>query len=91
MVKTDLWESFLGALQASLSVLLTIFYGVVATQFKLINDSTAKDISKLCVRLFLPALLIFNIGSNLSLDTFGRYVPIFSQSLVYSIVQSGIG
>jgi len=71
-------QPFLAALQASLSVLLTISYGVVATQFKLINDKTAKDISKLCVRLLLPALLISNIGSQLSSDTIGRYVPIFS-------------
>jgi len=79
MPGSGLLEPFLGALQASLSVLLTIFYGVVATQFNLINDKTAKQISQLCVKLFLPALLITNIGSQLSLETFGRYVPIFSQ------------
>lgn len=81
MAKTELLEPFLGALQASLSVLLTIFYGVVATQFKLMNDKTAKDISKLCVRLFLPALLITNIGSQLSSETVHRYVPVFRTSL----------
>lgn len=60
---------FLGALQASVAVLLTIFYGVLAAQFKLISEASAKDISKACVRLFLPALLITNVGSQLHLDT----------------------
>lgn len=70
--------SFLAALQASLAVLLTISYGVIATQFKLLQTSSAKDISKLCVRIFLPALLISNVGSQLHLDTVMQYVPIIS-------------
>ena len=68
--------SFLGALQASISVLLTIFYGVIAAQFKLLSESSSKEISKTCVRLFLPALLIHNVGSQLHLDTALRYIPI---------------
>lgn len=70
--------SILGALQASLSVLLTIFYGVIAAQFHLLNSASAKDISKICVRMFLPALLITNVGSELHYDTGIRYVPILS-------------
>ena len=68
--------SFLGALQASLAVLLTISYGLVAARWKLINDKTARDISKTCIRLFLPALLITNIGSQLHYDTASKYIPI---------------
>lgn len=60
---------FLGALQASVAVLLTIFYGVLAAQFGLMSENTAKDISKTCVRMFLPALLIVNVGSQLHLET----------------------
>lgn len=70
--------SFLGALQASISVLLTISFGVVAAQFDLLKGSSTKQISKLCVRMFLPALLITNVGSQLHLDTALRYVPILS-------------
>jgi len=65
----DLVVPFLGALQASIAVLLTIFYGVIAAQFNLISEASAKDVSKACVRLFLPALLISNVGSQLHLDT----------------------
>lgn len=60
---------FLGALQASFAVLLTIFYGVLAAQFNLISESSAKDVSKACVRLFLPALLIINVGEQLHQGT----------------------
>jgi hypothetical protein len=65
MSSNGLLPSFLGALQASLSVLLVIFYGVIAAQFKLLDGPTAKTISKVCVRMFLPALLITNLGSEL--------------------------
>lgn len=75
----SLSTSFLGALQASVSVLLTIAYGVIASQFNLVNDATSKDISELCVRIFLPALLITNVGSQLHAETAIRYVPLLSQ------------
>lgn len=69
---TDL-ESFtvplLGALQASIAVLLTIFAGVVASQFDLMSEASSKDVSKVCVKIFMPALLIVNVGSELNLET----------------------
>ncbi len=79
-MSSGLAASFLGALQASLSVLLTIFYGVLAAQFQLLSESSAKDISKTCVRLFLPALLIVNIGSALESSTIYRYFPLLSKA-----------
>lgn len=75
----SLITSFLGALQASLSVLLVISYGVIAAQFDLLDGSSSKKISTLCVRLFLPALLITNVGSQLHADTGIRYLPILSK------------
>lgn len=81
MSSGGLVESFLAALQASLSVILTIFYGVLATQFNLLDKSSGKAISKVCVRMFLPALLITKVGSELHLDTASRYIPILSGSL----------
>jgi hypothetical protein len=68
-VKEDFVIPFTGALQASLAVLLTIFYGVIAAQFDLLTEKSAKDISKACVRLFLPALLIVNVGQQLSIES----------------------
>lgn len=65
----ELLIPFLGALQASIAVLLTIFAGVIASQFQLIGVDSSKEISKVAVRLFLPALLIVNVGSQLHSDT----------------------
>ena len=57
-MSSSIFSSFLGALQASLSVLLVIFYGVLAAQFNLLDNASSKKISTVCVKLFLPALLI---------------------------------
>jgi len=67
--KEDILVPLSGAVQASVAVLLTISYGVIAAQFNLLTQASAKDISKACVRLFLPALLIVNVGSQVSQDT----------------------
>jgi hypothetical protein len=72
-VKEDFVIPFTGALQASLAVLLTIFYGVIAAQFDLLTEKSAKDISKACVRLFLPALLIVNVGQQLSIESVSHW------------------
>ena len=73
---TELVIPFVGALQASISVLLTIFYGVLTAQFNLISPNGAKEISNTCVKMFLPALLIVKVGSELTQGTAIRYVPI---------------
>ena len=80
MAGGSLVTCFLGALQASLSVLLTIGYGVVAAQYGLLKGGSARDISKICVRMFLPALLITNVGSELHSDTAMRYIPVLGRS-----------
>ena len=75
----ELLIPFLGALQASIAVLLTIFVGVIASQFQLIGVDSSKEISKVAVRLFLPALLIVNVGGQLRSDTvciFTNRIPI---------------
>lgn len=76
----ELLTSFLGAIQASLSVLLVISYGVIAAQFDILKGESTKQISTLCVRMFLPALLVTNVGSQLHADTGTRYIPILSKS-----------
>lgn len=46
---------------------------------RILDGSSSKKISTLCVRLFLPALLITNVGSQLHADTGIRYVPVLSK------------
>ncbi|OCL05116.1 hypothetical protein AOQ84DRAFT_433190 [Glonium stellatum] len=88
---SSILAAFLGALQASVSVLLTISYGVIVAQFNLLSESSAKDISKTCVRIFLPALLIHNVGSQLHLDTVMRYLPILVWSIIYNTLSLALG
>ena len=79
-MQNSVLTSFIGALQGSVSVLLTIGYGMIAGHFKLIKDSSAKDISRLCVKLLQPALLIINVGSEVHPETLPRYFPIIGES-----------
>jgi len=83
--------TFLGALQASLTVLLTISYGVLAARFNLLKESSAKDISNVCVKLFLPALLITNVGQELQPATAYRYVPVLLWALIYTLSSMALG
>lgn len=84
-MQSSITASFIGALQASLSVLLIIGYGVIAAQFELLDEKSAKKISTICVQMFLPALLISNIGQELHWDTAGRYVPVVSESIFWPV------
>ncbi|CCX33948.1 membrane transport protein-domain-containing protein [Pyronema domesticum] len=83
--------SSLGAFQAALSVLLTLGYGVFAARYGIINSGTAKDVSQLCVKMFLPALLITNVGKQIDRENITNYVPIFVWSLVYHVMSLAIG
>ncbi|KAL8915761.1 MAG: hypothetical protein Q9172_006685 [Xanthocarpia lactea] len=83
--------SFLGALQASVSVLLTIGVGVLASQFNILNQGTTKELSTLCVRIFLPCLLISNLGSNLSPESGIRYAAILLWALTYTLLSMLLG
>ncbi|KAL1721699.1 auxin efflux carrier [Schizophyllum commune] len=90
-MQNSVLTSFIGALQGSVSVLLTIGYGMIAGHFKLIKDSSAKDISRLCVKLLQPALLIINVGSEVHPETLPRYFPIIVWSVAYNLVSIAIG
>jgi predicted permease len=91
MAPVGLLNSFLAAIQASLSVLLVIFYGGVAAHFKLLETPTASKISKLCVKIFLPALLFVKIGSQLHLESANRYLTILIWAFVCHFVSFLIG
>ncbi|KAF5022729.1 hypothetical protein F66182_5277 [Fusarium sp. NRRL 66182] len=59
---SSILSTFVGAIQASASVLLTISYGVVAGQTRLLSVETGRQISKICIKMFLPALLVVNLA-----------------------------
>ncbi|GAD92014.1 Auxin Efflux Carrier superfamily [Paecilomyces variotii No. 5] len=79
-------EPFLGALQACVSVLLTLFWGLAARKMKLLKEQSINDLSGLGVKVFLPALLVVNLGSQLHLDTGLDYIPVLVWSIVYTVL-----
>lgn len=91
MAQSGLFESFLGAIQASLSVLLVIFYGGIAAKLNILSAENTKPISKLCVRLFLPALLITKLGAQIELESVSRYGIILVWALVVHAVSYALG
>ncbi|KAK4238761.1 auxin efflux carrier [Achaetomium macrosporum] len=86
MAETGLLQSFLAAVQASLSVLLVMLYGGVAAHFRMIDRANTKAISKICVRMFLPALLITKLGAELRAESAPRYVSILVWAVACHVV-----
>jgi predicted permease len=84
-------KSLLGAFQAVFSVLLTLSYGVFAARFGMVDPRTAKNISSLCVNMFLPALLITNVGNQINTHNFINYIPAFIWAGVYCVVSIILG
>jgi auxin efflux carrier family protein len=91
MAPAGLGASLLAALQASFSVLLVIFYGAIAAKLELLNPSSSKSISKICVKMFLPALLLTKIGSELHAGSAHRYVIILIWAFFCHIASFLIG
>jgi len=91
MAPAGLLESFLSAIQASLSVLLVISYGGLAAWLGLLNHANTKAISKICVRMFLPALLFTKIGSELHAGSASRYLVILLWAIVCHVLSFIIG
>ena len=91
MAPTGLLDSLLAAIQASLSVLLVISYGGLAAYLKILNPANTKAISKVCVRMFLPALLIVKIGSQLHAGSANRYLIIFIWAIICHFISFVIG
>ncbi|KAF2799776.1 hypothetical protein K505DRAFT_230250 [Melanomma pulvis-pyrius CBS 109.77] len=88
---SGLVSSFVAAIQASLSVLLVITYGSLSAHFGLLDSKTGKSISKICVKLFLPLLLLVKIGSELHPGSANRYLVILLWAFVCHVVSFLIG
>jgi predicted permease len=86
-----LLTSFLAAIQASLSVLLVISYGALSARLQVLDAASAKAISKICVRFFLPALLLTKIGSELHAGSASRYLVVLIWALICHLVSFVVG
>ncbi|KAK3290483.1 auxin efflux carrier [Chaetomium fimeti] len=90
-MSTGFLPSFIAAVQASVSVLLVLLSGGIAAHLKLIDRVDTKSISKICARIFLPALLITKVGSELHASSAGRYLVIVVWGIIVHIVSFLVG
>ncbi|KAF2249926.1 hypothetical protein BU26DRAFT_518432 [Trematosphaeria pertusa] len=88
---SSLVTSFVAALQASLSVLLVISYGGIAARLGLLDGKNGKAISKICVKMFLPALLLVKLGSEMHPGSAHRYLIILIWAFICHIISFLIG
>ncbi|KAI0674848.1 auxin efflux carrier [Trametes maxima] len=61
-----LLNTFIGAFQGTLSVLLTLLAGYLMARRGYLDHSTVRNLSKLCTTLFLPCLIVEQMGPQLT-------------------------
>ncbi|KAL1591968.1 hypothetical protein SLS60_011560 [Paraconiothyrium brasiliense] len=88
---SGLLSSFVAAIQASLSVLLVISYGGIAAHLGLLDSKNSKAISKICVKMFLPALLLVQLGSEMHPGSAHRYLIVVVWALIAHTISFLIG
>ncbi|KAJ4299348.1 hypothetical protein N0V90_004593 [Kalmusia sp. IMI 367209] len=88
---SGLLSSFVAAIQASLSVLLVISYGGIAAHLELLDSKNGKAISKICVKMFLPALLLVKLGSEMHAGSAHRYLIVVIWALIAHTISFLIG
>lgn len=84
-------ETFVGALEGAVSVLLTCFAGYLTARRGLLNHPTVNQVSKLCTTLFLPCLLIVQMGPELTVPSLSRYWIIPLWGLISTSIAHFIG
>lgn len=59
-------STFSGALQGTVSVLLTLLAGYIMARRGFLDHKTVRNVSKLCTSLFLPCLIVESMGPQLT-------------------------
>lgn len=81
----------LSALQSSVAIILIIGAGYAARKYKLLDERGESQISFLCNNLFLPLLLVSQVGPNFSSGSWDKVVPLFAFAAVEMILGYGLG
>ncbi|KZS96342.1 hypothetical protein SISNIDRAFT_407232 [Sistotremastrum niveocremeum HHB9708] len=89
---SSLAVTLLASFESSVSVLLTLFYGTLASKYNFLSTSAASQISRLCIQVFLPALLFTSLGSELGSpgSSFHTVWPVIVWSLIYPMLCLGL-
>ncbi|EJD41824.1 hypothetical protein AURDEDRAFT_68207 [Auricularia subglabra TFB-10046 SS5] len=89
--QSDIAASLLGALQGTASVLLTLFSGYFCAKIGILDKNSTRRVNGLCSKLFLPCLLITQIGSDLTLAKLRKSWIIPVWGLASTLVAHAIG
>ncbi len=83
--------TFLGALEGATSLLLTLLTGYCVARLRLIDHQTVTRVSKLCTQLFLPCLIVVQMGPHLTVSNLGKMWILPLWGLVSTIVAHLLG
>lgn len=88
---STLWETVLGAFQGSVSVLLTLTAGYACARLSLIDHAATKKVSNLASLVFLPCLLVVQMGPQLNMSMLSAVWIIPLWGIVSTALGHGIG
>lgn len=88
---SSLTASVIAALEGSTSVLLTLLAGYLVGRAGLLDHTTVKRLSSLCSQLFLPCLIIVEMGPELTADNLHRFWIIPVWGLVSTTIAHLVG
>lgn len=83
--------SFLGSFEGTVSVLLTLSVGFVVAQKGMVDHQTVRRISSLCTNIFLPCLIVAQMGPELTVENLGRMWIIPTWGVVSTIIAHLLG
>lgn len=83
--------SFLGSFEGTVSVLLTLSVGFVVAQRGMVDHQTVHRISSLCTKIFLPCLIVAQMGPELTVKNLGRMWIIPAWGLVSTVIAHLLG
>ncbi|KAI0793207.1 auxin efflux carrier [Abortiporus biennis] len=91
MVESSFTQSFVGAVEGVTSVLLTLFAGYILARFEYVDRDTVRCISKVCSVLFLPCLIIVQMGPELTTSKLDKLWIIPVWGFVSTVIAHLIG
>lgn len=83
--------TFTGALEGSISVLLTLLAGYIVARRGMVDRSSVHKVSNLCSKLFLPMLIITEMGPELTVSQLKRLWILPVWGLVSTLIAHLIG
>ncbi|KAH8083748.1 hypothetical protein BXZ70DRAFT_900584 [Cristinia sonorae] len=88
---SSLASSFVGALKGTVSVLLTLFSGYYVAKYGYLDRSTVKRLSSLSTSIFLPCLIIVQMGPELTVSKLSNLWIIPLWGLISTVIAHLLG